>query len=251
MQRTEGGAMSVVAILSDIHGNLPALEAVLADADRMNCETIWSLGDIVGYGGSPNECLDLLRNRGTISVMGNHDAAVVGDEDLFFFHPAARAAVEWTQQRLSMSNLKFLKALPDRRLCLEKYLLVHGAPDNRSRYLATPSELFTEACLLRSAGEAEVCFYGHTHIPMMSNEDNVWIDDLGRRHIETYESYFVNPGSVGQPRDDNPKAAWLRLDTEASCLEFRRVDYDVEQAQALIRAACLPGQLADRLEVGQ
>jgi predicted phosphodiesterase len=243
--------MSVVAILSDIHGNLPALEAVLADADRKNCDTIWSLGDNVGYGGSPNECLDLLRSRETIGVMGNHDAAVVGDEDLFFFHPAARAAVEWTRERLSLKNLNFLQAQPDRRLCLGKYLLVHGAPDNRSRYLSAPSDLLTEACLLRSAGEAEVCFYGHTHVPMMSSEDTVWIGDLGRRRLESFESYLVNPGSVGQPRDDNPRAAWLRLDTDTGRIEFRRVGYDIDRAKKRILEAELPWELADRLEVGR
>jgi len=243
--------MSVVAILSDIHANLPALEAVLGDADRLGCEKIWSLGDQVGYGGSPNKCLDLLRERDAVCVMGNHDAAVVNLEDVRWFNSNARAAVEWTRLNLTGENLEYLVGLPDSRVVHGHHLLVHGAPDNRSRYLLPGVDLFNEACLLEASGVAEMCFYGHTHLPMVSNQEKTWQGSAGMVDLSADGPYFINPGSVGQPRDNNPNAAWLLLDTVTRRIEFHRVAYDIERAESLIHAAGLPGRLAERLGCGQ
>ena len=243
--------MSVVAIFSDIHANLPALEAVLNDADRLGCEKIWSLGDQVGYGGSPNECLDLLRARAAVCVMGNHDAAVVNLEDAHWFNSCARAAVEWTRLNLTGGNLEYLAGLPDSRVVGGHHLLVHGAPDNRNRYLVLSIDLLNEACLLEVSGAAEICFYGHTHLPMVSNQKRIWHGDAGKVDLSANGPYFINPGSVGQPRDHNPDAAWLLLNTVTRCIEFRRVAYDIERAENLIHAAGLPGRLAERLGCGQ
>ncbi len=243
--------MSVVAIFSDIHANLPALEAVLDDADHMGCEKIWSLGDQVGYGGSPNECLALLRERDAVCVMGNHDAAVVNLEDARWFNSYARAAVEWTRLNLTGGNLEYLVGLPDSRVVGDHHLMVHGAPDDRNRYLTLSVDLLHEACLLEVSRVAEICFYGHTHLPMVSNQEKIWYGDEGRENLNADGPYFINPGSVGQPRDNNPNAAWLLLDTDTRCVEFRRVAYDIERAESLIHAAGLPGRLAERLGCGQ
>ena len=243
--------MSVVAILSDIHANLPALEAVLGDADHLGCEKIWSLGDQVGYGGSPNECLGLLRERDAVCVMGNHDAAVVNLEDAHWFNSYARAAVEWTRLNLTGENLVYLVGLPDSRVVGDHHLLVHGAPDNRSRYLYPGVDLLNEACLLEVSRAAEICFYGHTHLPMVSNQERVWHGNACKVDLSSNGPYFINPGSVGQPRDNNPDAAWLLLDTDAHHVEFRRVVYDIDRAERLIHEAGLPDRLAERLGCGQ
>jgi len=243
--------MCLIAVISDVHANLSALEAVLADADRQGCIEIWCLGDMVGYGSNPNECVDTLRAREAKCVMGNHDAAVAAITGLTTFNPIARIAGLWTSKVLSEANRDFLTGLPDRLDAGNRCLLVHGAPDDRSRYLWTSWDFSQTAQALRTEGDFDVCFYGHTHIPMVSDAKRTWADNTKARTLIDGGPFLVNPGSVGQPRDGNPDASWLLWDPVSRRIEFRRVTYDIGHAQGHIRAAGLPDMLADRLGCGQ
>ena len=242
--------MPTIAILSDIHGNFAALEAVVKDLDGLGCKDIYCLGDTVGYGGSPNQCLDLLRARGAICIMGNHDAVAAGLETPDNFNDEARAAVDWTADALTKVNATFLRDLPQRLVTRHGALLVHGAPDDRDRYLWDDGELVAEAIALRESGEAKVCFYGHTHLPMMAGEDAALPGDAGPHRLAPSSGWLVNPGSVGQPRDGDPRAAYAVWRTGKREIEFRRVVYDISRAQGRIEKAGLPDWLAERLLCG-
>lgn len=242
--------MPTIAIISDVHGNFAALEAVMRDLDGLGCQTVYCLGDAVGYGGSPNECLNLLQARRARCILGNHDAVAAGLESSEGFNEEARAAVGWTTDALTPANAAFLRSLPERLLTRHGSLLVHGAPDDRDRYLWEEDELMAEAAALRRAGEAKVCFFGHTHVPVLAGEDEVLADDLARHPIPPGQGWLINPGSVGQPRDGDPRAAYAVWRTGKAEIEFRRVVYDIGRAQGRIEQAGLPDYLAERLLCG-
>jgi diadenosine tetraphosphatase ApaH/serine/threonine PP2A family protein phosphatase len=238
-----------VAVLSDIHANLPALDAVLAALGAV--DAVWQLGDVVGYGPHPDEVVARLREAGATGVRGNHDAAVVGVLGVEWFNGAARRAVEWTAQRISPATRAWLADLPGRTE-LGEMTLVHGSPrDPTWEYITTTSE----ARASFAAFTSPYCLHGHTHVPV------AWRDDDG--HLEAVRPpagseialdgrrLLLNPGSVGQPRDGDPRASYLVLDTERRRVTWYRVAYPVASTQADIRAAGLPGWLADRLESGR
>jgi len=242
--------MAKLAIISDVHGNFAALEAVVSDLDKVGCDGIYCLGDTVGYGGSPNQCVDLMRSRRAICILGNHDAVACGLESSEDFNDAARAAADWTTESLTDQNAAFLRALPERRMTRHRALLVHGAPDDRDRYLWEVDELMAEAVALRESALAKVCFFGHTHLPTLAGEDLAVDADEGRHALTAGRGWLVNPGSVGQPRDGDPRAAYAVWNTELCEIEFRRVVYDISRAQGRIEKAGLPDSLAERLLVG-
>jgi diadenosine tetraphosphatase ApaH/serine/threonine PP2A family protein phosphatase len=237
------------AILSDIHGNLEALRAVLADcqdrADGLLC-----LGDTVGYGADPLPCVELVAERAQAIVGGNHEHAVAGRLDLGWFNRHARAAAEWTQERLDDDHRAYLGALP---LMTEvgDATLVHASPTQPDEweYLVTAEDGFGAFPHFVSRW----CFVGHSHAP------GAWsLGSSGPEHhpgaveqqAERGRRYIVNVGSVGQPRDRDPRAAYALWDVDASRVEIRRVVYDVETARRKITAAGLPRFLADRLSAG-
>lgn len=242
--------MPTIAIISDVHGNFAALEAVMRDLDGVGCQAIYCLGDTVGYGGSPNECLNLLQARQAQCILGNHDAVAAGLESPDGFNAEARAAVGWTTEALTAANADFLRALPERLLTRNGALLVHGAPDDRDRYLWDEDELMAEAAALREAAQAKVCFFGHTHLPVLAGEDGVLEDDLARHRLSPGRGWLINPGSVGQPRDGDPRAAYAVWRTGKREIDFRRVVYDIGRAQGRIEKAGLPDWLAERLLCG-
>ena len=237
-----------IAVLSDIHANLPALDAVLEALGEV--DAVWHLGDVVGYGPHPDEVVARLRDIGAVGVRGNHDEAALGGLDVSYFNPAARWAVEWTSGRMSAETRVWLERLPD-RLEIDEMTLVHGSPrDPTWEYVTT-----TPAARANLAAFATpYCLHGHTHVPV------AWRDDDG--HVELVRPsdgselaldarrVLLNPGSVGQPRDGDPRASALVLDTVLRRITWRRVDYPVAQVQADIRAAGLPAWLADRLATG-
>ncbi len=237
-----------IAVLSDIHANLPALDAVLAALGDV--DAVWHLGDVVGYGPHPDEVVARLRGIGAVGVHGNHDEAAVGRLDVTYFNPAARWAVEWTDRRISAATRAWLEGLPE-RLEIDQVTLVHGSPrDPTWEYITT-----TPAARANLAAFAtSCCLHGHTHIPV------AWRDDDG--HVELVRPsdgselaldarrVLLNPGSVGQPRDGDPRASALVLDTEARRATWRRVGYPIGEVQADIRAAGLPAWLAERLATG-
>jgi predicted phosphodiesterase len=241
-----------VAILSDIHGNRQAFEAVLADAEDAGADEMWCLGDLVGYGAEPDACVQLARRHAAICLAGNHDLGVTGEIGLDEFSTGAAIAARWTQETITDANLEFLSALRP-----------EGEEGRIGLYHASPRDPVWEYVL--SALLAELCFdvqrqrialIGHSHVALsfVRPEGDVATGEP-RRHGDDLDissgEWLLNPGSVGQPRDGDPRAAWLMLDLDRLRARWRRVEYDVAGAAAAIRTARLPDSLAERLGYGQ
>jgi diadenosine tetraphosphatase ApaH/serine/threonine PP2A family protein phosphatase len=238
-----------VAVLSDIHANLVALEAVLADAGDV--DAVWHLGDVVGYGPEPDAVVERLEAIGAIGVTGNHDRAATGGSEIDWFNPDAKAAAAWTRGRIAGRTAEWLGALPERRVERD-YLLVHGSPlDPIWEYILSPAE--AKANLVALPGRFGL--YGHTHLPMLWAERGGRVRGLepGRTGTAAFadaQHALVNPGSVGQPRDGDPRACWLELDPETATGIWHRVAYDVAAVQAAMREVGLPIRLVERLAHG-
>lgn len=236
------------AILGDIHSNNEALRAVLADVERVGADRILCLGDIVGYGAEPGECIREIYTRRIDSVLGNHDSAVVGHTPLDWFNDYARAAVVWTAGRLSGEEKKYLSSLPLTGE-YEGFTIVHSS-------LAAPAEWnyvtgIIEAMRCFECLTAPLCFVGHSHMPVIFRESGGITRHMEKAiRIEKNAHYIVNVGSVGQPRDGDPRAGYGLYDAGQMSVELRRVSYDVRKASAAIIAAGLPEFLALRLEKG-
>jgi diadenosine tetraphosphatase ApaH/serine/threonine PP2A family protein phosphatase len=240
-----------VGVISDVHGNLAALEAALAAIDTVAPDELWCLGDLVGYGARPNECCSTVRTRATTCLAGNHDLAVRGTLALTDFSGDARVAAEWTQTVLDEEAAAYLATLEPsgERGGVELY---HGsARDPVWEYVLTDEAALVTLLLT----ESQVVLVGHSHVALqVSIDESLELAggpapdgtelELGSRR------WLLNPGSVGQPRDGDPRAAWLELDLDAKTARFHRVAYDVERTQREIRAAGLPAVLADRLAHG-
>jgi diadenosine tetraphosphatase ApaH/serine/threonine PP2A family protein phosphatase len=243
------------AIISDVHSNQPALEAVLAAIDASGVEEIWCLGDVVGYGAQPDACADLIQQRCEVCLAGNHDLATLGGLDISAFSDTAAVAVEWTRENASAATLEFLRGLEPA-----------GAREDIGLFHASPSDPIWEYVLSIAQAEAglnaqaqRVGLIGHSHIslfftrPEEAKAGTAQGAQAGDGAVLGLESgaWLLNPGSVGQPRDGDPRAAWLELDTEEWTARYRRTPYDVATAAETILAAGLPSQLAERLEVGR
>jgi diadenosine tetraphosphatase ApaH/serine/threonine PP2A family protein phosphatase len=239
-----------VAVISDIHGNLHALEAVLADIASEAPDEIWCLGDLVGYGPRPNECVALARERSTIALCGNHDLAVIGTLDVADFSGDAAAAVRWTQGVLDSEARDWLASLQPAAV-RPGADLYHGSPrDPVWDYVL--SEEVARLCLLETT--APIVLVGHSHVALALAWDGDAIEGgLAPEGTEAELSprrWLLNPGSVGQPRDGDARAAWLLVDDDASRATFRRVTYPIDQTQAEIREQGLPAALAARIAHG-
>jgi diadenosine tetraphosphatase ApaH/serine/threonine PP2A family protein phosphatase len=241
-----------IAVISDIHGNWHALEAVLADLDRSEVDEIWCLGDVVGYGPQPNRCVEETRARAAVCLIGNHDLAALGQADLGSFTPDAAESARWTADELDDGLRDYLATLQPKgeRPGAE---LFHGSPrDPVWEYILDESAVRAALALT----SAELVMVGHSHIPIalqLSNGGGL-AGGLARGGSElelTEGRWLLNPGSVGQPRDGDPRAAFLLVDLETRHAHFRRVPYDVESTQAEIREAGLPDALAARLAEGE
>ena len=242
----------LVAIVSDIHGNRHALEAVLADVASTNARELWCLGDVVGYGADPNDCCALIRENAAVCLAGNHDLAVTGTIPLDEFSHGAALAARWTQEVLADDHVEWLRSLSPQG-DEEGVGLYHASPrDPIWEYVL--STLLAELCL--DVAEERVCLVGHSHVALsfVRPEGEAATGDTRRAGDALDMSdgeWLINPGSVGQPRDGDPRAAWLLLDTGSWQAEWRRTPYDIAGAAAAIRAARLPDSLAERLEYGQ
>jgi diadenosine tetraphosphatase ApaH/serine/threonine PP2A family protein phosphatase len=238
-----------IGIVSDVHANLPALDAVLAALGRI--DALWQLGDVVGYGPHPDEVVARLREHVAIGVMGNHDAAAIGSVDTGYFNSAARRAIAWTAGRISPETRAWLESQPERRE-EDGATLVHGSPRD-----PTWEYVFSGSVARPSfdAFSTSWCLHGHTHVPA------AWILGPGGLELRQPASgetvrldegrLLVNPGSVGQPRDGDPRASALVLDTEAGTLTWIRVPYPIAEVQAAMRAVHLPAALVERLDWGR
>lgn len=238
-----------ILIISDIHANLAAFEAVLADANGQ-WETIWCLGDIIGYGPNPNECVDLLREHNHISLSGNHDWAVLGKLDINSFNDEAQAAVRWTQSVLRDDVRTYMESLPT-TLLTPPFTLVHASP--RQPIWEYILDAYTAAVNF-GYFDTPYCLVGHTHVPGAFEQENNHIlvrhPDYNQPQILPECRRIINPGSVGQPRDSDARAAYALLDLEAMTWEYRRVDYPVAQTQEQMRAVGMPDKLITRLAHG-
>ena len=238
-----------LAVLSDIHANLAALEAVRDDLPEV--AEVWVLGDIVGYGPQPNEVIARLQEMGARSVMGNHDGAAIGEVDIGWFNPDAARAIRWTADVVDENSRAYLASLPLVRRDGE-LTAVHGSPrDPTWEYISDPEVAGANL----ASFDTRLCLHGHTHVPIIFRAEDGQVlavpatpgapisVDAGRM--------LVNPGSVGQPRDGNPAASYLVVDTQAQVAEFRRVSYDVAATQRLMQEVELPARLAERLSYGR
>jgi diadenosine tetraphosphatase ApaH/serine/threonine PP2A family protein phosphatase len=244
-----------IAAITDVHANLPALEATLAAVDAAGVEEIWCLGDVVGYGAQPDECAALVRERCAVCLVGNHDLAVLGALDVGAFSEAAAAAVWWTRDHVAAATLELLRDLEPRE-SRAGVALSHASPrDPVWEYVLSTEQ--ADACL--DAQPERIGLIGHSHValffarPADPEPGEIRGAHAGDGTLLQLDGggWLINPGSVGQPRDGDPRAAWLELDTEEMTARFHRVEYDVEAAAAAIVAAGLPRRLADRLRTGQ
>jgi len=244
-----------VLILSDIHSNVEALDAVLADAQDAAYASTTCLGDIVGYGASPADVITRIRALAPQWIIrGNHDRVCAGLSHPATFSPHARAAVEWTRAQLAPPDLTWLAQLPTGPLVVDATTLVcHGAPQDEDFYLLDSAD----ARLAFSAQTSPLCLHGHTHVQTVFRLSGyaVYDETPSRRPrwsvpLDAASRYLINPGSVGQPRDGDPRAGYAILDTDTRVIELRRVAYDIPSAQRRIREAGLPETLARRLTSG-
>ena len=241
-----------IALLSDVHGNLPAFEAVLADIESAGAEQLWCLGDLVGYGAQPDECVALARERCTLSLAGNHDLVVTGEIPISDFSSSAATAARWTQETISEESLSFLRGLAASEPTREPGIF-HGSPrDPVWEYVLSSWQ--ADECM--DLMEARVGAIGHSHVALWFHRDAD--GDLtgaqagaGSEQDVSEGKWLMNPGGVGQPRDGDPRAAWLLLDTGNWTATWRRVEYPIELAARAIEDAGLPGVLAERLYSGQ
>jgi len=217
-----------VAFIADIHANLTALEAVLGETDGLE---VFNCGDIVGYGPHPNECVELIQSEGVRGIMGNHDYAAVTGE-LGWFNSDARRAIQWTIDELDKSNVDYLAALP-RSLEEDRFTAFHGSPNDPLFEYVFP--MHTDEKLSSLLGDSKVLVLAHTHIPFVKSLE---------------KGLVFNPGSVGQPRDGDPRASYAILNFDSGGVEIRRVSYDIKAEAAEIIRAGLPRSFADRLSRG-
>jgi diadenosine tetraphosphatase ApaH/serine/threonine PP2A family protein phosphatase len=238
------------AILGDIHSNLEALQVVLDHAKSQHCTHYVSLGDIVGYGPNPKECLDIVRKLNCPVVMGNHDEYCASILDLTGFNPMASEAIKWTRDQLSDGDREWLRNLKYSH-ALESFTVVHATLDLPEKWAYVFDKLAAAASM--NYQRTAVCFNGHTHVPVAFIRTAMGIQGgmYTKIKIEVGKKYFINAGSIGQPRDRNPAAAYVTYDFASSLVELHRVDYDVGATQRKIRNAGLPPSLAERLEYGK
>ncbi len=237
------------AIIADIHANLEALRVVLEDAKMQRCTHYACLGDVVGYNANPKECLDIIRSMGIPCVKGNHDEYCSIDSNLEGFNPHAAEAVNWTRRQLTEEDRLWLRELKYIRL-VASFSVVHATLDGPQRWGYVFDRLAAAASFTYQ--NTTVCFFGHTHVPVAFIRDTVVRGGTySKFKVEPGRKYFINVGSVGQPRDNNPKAAYVTYDLDEGLIELRRLDYDIPAAQAKIRAAGLPERLAERLTIGR
>ena len=240
-------------LISDIHSNLEALDATLQHIDLLGLDNnIICLGDVVGYNTNPNECIELLRKRNVRSIMGNHDSRVAGFDSSDDFNYQALEALDWTNSVLTSENLEYIKAMP-RTLDVDgRFMIFHGWLDDTDSYIFGANDASKNFKLLEQAHNSNICFFGHTHVAIsyLSSEGKVKVSaDTSLRLTNRY-NYLVNPGSVGQPRDRDPRAAFAVYDAAAGSIEFYRIEYDFKRTIEKIKEAGFSKRTGDRLKLG-
>jgi diadenosine tetraphosphatase ApaH/serine/threonine PP2A family protein phosphatase len=243
-------------VISDIHANLPALEAVVQDVKKreLHYDKVWCLGDLVGYGAHPNECVELVQSLPHVCLAGNHDWAVLSKLDISTFHDAAAHVVYWTRKTIKPENFDFLKERPEKTIEGD-YVLVHASPREPIWEYISDLHIAEENFGLF---DTSFCFHGHTHVAVVFIEDSrnqsvrYSIPDMGVPFsFKSSSRYMINPGAVGQPRDGDARAAYGILDSEQHTWTSYRTEYNIKAEQAAMREAGFPRRLIDRLEFGR
>lgn len=237
------------AVLGDIHGNLEALTVVLEDAKSRGVTHYVCVGDIVGYNANPAECIEIVRELDCLTVRGNHDHYCSHDECLEDFHPLAANVVDWTRRQLSGDQIDYLRK---RRMTasVSGFTIVHSTLDMPEKWGYVFDSLEADANF--NYQSTAVCFHGHTHVPIVyEKQGRVTINLAAKIDVAIGRKYFVNVGSIGQPRDGDPRASYVTYDIKKRTIEFHRLAYDIAKAQVKIRKVGLPERLASRLEIGK
>jgi predicted phosphodiesterase len=241
--------MTRYAIIADIHANLEAFKVVLEDIKAQQCTHIVCLGDVVGYGANPKECLDIVREMKIPCIKGNHDEMCSVDKNLEGFNPYAAEAIMWTRDQLTAEDRQWLRDLKYQRL-IANFTIVHATLDLPHQWGYVFDKLMAAASFTYQ--NTPVCFFGHTHVPLAFIRDSVVRGGTySKFKVEPGKKYFVNVGSIGQPRDNDPRAAYVVYDMDENTIELRRLEYDIPTAQKKILAAGLPPRLAERLAYGK
>jgi len=239
-----------IAIFGDVHANLEALEVVLRDCREQGVTEYLCTGDVVGYNASPHECLEIVRSLNCPVVKGNHDHYVASRQNLDDFNPHAAAGVMWTREQLSGEELEYLNGLP---FCVTKMglTLVHSTMDHPENFGYVFDNQQAETNFIQQ--KTPLCFHGHTHCPMIYEKQMMGVFRIDPQDFKLSpgRKYFINVGSVGQPRDGDPRATYVIYDPQERTVVYRRLEYDIAAAQARIREAGLPDRLAERLAYGQ
>jgi len=233
------------AIISDIHGNLEALNRVLEYLQEKGITGIYCLGDVVGYGPNPNECVELVKDNCKVVLMGNHDYAAIGLANIEYFNEYAKISTYWTQDILSEENLKYLKSLPF-TFTNDRYHLVHASPKNPSSWDYVLS--VNDAKQQIREFDQNICFIGHSHVPVIFSDSDYY---RKKNFLFTKDQkYLVNVGSIGQPRDGDPRTCFVLYDDEQNSVEYVRLDYEIQKSYNKIINVGLPVFLAERLLKG-
>ncbi len=238
-----------LGIFSDIHGNLSAAKAVLKDLEKQNCDKIICLGDLVGYGPYPNECIDLVKKEADVILAGNHDHAAIGYTNVMSFNVYARSSAEWTLKRLSDENREFLESLPLTHSENDVFF-VHASPVKPKEWNYVLTEHKAERAF--ECFQEKICFIGHSHVPVVffKNENDIAVELKETEFFANDHRYIINVGSVGQPRDRNSCACYATFDLENKFFKLFRIEYDIESTQKAMLDFDLPVFLVKRLQYG-
>lgn len=240
-----------LGLISDIHANLEALQSVLLDIEKKKIDVIHCLGDVVGYGSEPSACLSLVNESCKIKLIGNHDHAALGASSTEDYSPVAKVAAKWTKEVLTDKDMSIIETFVDEQI-LDDAHLVHASPYEPLKFHYILSA--QDAVQAFQHSKRGVCFVGHTHVPMIftENPNGLPRQKIGHSFVpDTDSRYLINIGSVGQPRDNDPRASYVIFDTKTGDVEYHRVEYDIKVTQEKMGQAKLPEMLIERLAVGQ
>jgi len=239
------------AVICDVHSNLEALEAVLAEIKRHGVDRIVHLGDVVGYNANPNECIKMLIDENVTSIMGNHDAAASGLCDLRWYNSAAKAALRWTMEQLEPECREYLLGLPETLILDGTILLAHGSPGSPDGYILEWMDAVSQFAVMQKMSVG-ISFFGHSHLPTLfvqqgSDHD---IQNYDKHRLDKKNTYLINFGALGQPRDGDPRACFGIFDSDEMTVEFFRLEYDMHKTADKVQQAGLDTYLAERLLAG-
>ncbi|MCK5237776.1 MAG: metallophosphoesterase family protein [Deltaproteobacteria bacterium] len=242
------------AIISDIHSNLEALDSVLDKIKGLKVEEIICLGDVVGYGANPNECISVLKKHNVRCIAGNHDTRATGQKEPDSFNPKAQVSVFWTRENIDIESLAYLSKLPESIIINEEVIAFHGQIDSTDDYLLSMEDVRINFSLLDDMAPLKILLYGHTHKPAIHERTKSGMIEEKCTlacTLSNDRSYLINPGSVGQPRDHDPRASFITLDSSTLKIEHHRVTYDIKSCADKIIEAGLPESLGERLKEGR